>query len=86
MEAKVSYSFPSVGETLYNGGEVKAVIPDRRRLHCAYILCRFQGKYVTWVYNAQVKGVGNGHYFDSIDAAWNDLLSLARSANVQHPF
>jgi hypothetical protein len=30
--------------------------------------------YVTWTYNAQSRGYGNGHYFQKSDAALSDFL------------
>jgi hypothetical protein len=55
---------PSIGDTLRNGATLLAIRPDPRwGPHTFFVLCRYQGTYVTWVLNAE-EGQGGCSYGD----------------------
>jgi len=51
---------PEVGATLNNGATVLQSHKVERTL--SIVLCLFEGQFVTWFYNHETGGAGNGHY------------------------
>lgn len=73
-EAKRKYQFPDVGDTIESNGATVVAIKDEPYYdHLATVLCLFNGKYVTWTYNASTGGAAHGNYFGHSDPTYSDL-------------
>ena len=64
-DTEESLHYPEPGDTLHNGATVVAIEKEENSVFLATVLCIYQGKYVTWTYNADTRGAAHGHYFGS---------------------